>query len=259
LDYIVDVLQSRSLTMITHASSNASESLLCVKENKEYLKTYTDREFEDDIFAILKDIFPNADKWGREMSGERVPEGLFSIQYNIQIGSENQEYRRLYSFDCKLTTKEKGYDLGIEEKRKAWDYIDELHKVRDVTKYSDKSEVSGHIFITNRFNENQISGMRTFFNEKMSDTCGTIPIFIELEQILLLHKLYRNNYNDILVRRNTFYEEINKLFTQEDGIITNEDINECFEEILEQEPEHRLLDMKRIKKKMKSGGKVGNT
>ncbi|MCB7154315.1 hypothetical protein P8845_00455 [Bacillus spizizenii] len=259
LDNATELLESRSITMVTQASSSAYESLLNLKSNKNYLDTYTDREFEDDIFAILKDIFPNADKWGREMSGERVPEGLFSLQYTTQVGSNNQEFRRIYSFDCKLTSKENGYDLGIGEKRKAWDYIDELHKVKDITKYSDKNEVSGHIFITNKFKQNQINEMRSFFNEKMPETCGTIPVFIELDQILLLHKLYRTNYNEIFIRRNTFFEELNKLFFQEDGVITNDAINECFEEILEQEPEQRFISMKRVKKKMKNGGKVGNT
>ncbi|MGG4409281.1 hypothetical protein ABER75_11130 [Niallia taxi] len=256
LENVIDVIDSRAMTIVTQASSTAYETLLALSENED---TYTAGEFEDDIFAILKDIFPNADKWGRDMSGERVPEGLFSLQYSTQIGANTEEFRRIYSFDCKLTKKEKGYDLGISEKRKAWDYIDELHKIRDITKYSDKKEVSGHIFITNKYKHNQIDEMRKFFNEKMSDKISTIPIFIEVEQIILLHKLYRQNYKEILIRRNTFYEEINKLLIQEDGVITVNDILDCFNEILEQEPEQRHLDMNRVRKKIKKGGKVGRS
>jgi hypothetical protein len=259
LDKIIDIIESRAMTIVTQASSTAYESLLNLSKVEEELGPYTDREFEDDVFAIIKDIFPNADKWGREMSGERVPEGLFSLQYNTQVGTTTQEYRRIYSFDCKLTSKEKGYDLGISEKRKAWDYIDELHKVRDITKYSDKNEVSGHIFITNKYKENQIDEMRKFFNEKMSDKTSTLPIFIEVEQIILIHKLFRQNYKEILIRRNTFYEEMNKLLIQEDGIIKESDILDCFEEVLEQEPEQRHLDMVRVRKNLKKGGKVGRT
>lgn len=256
LDKVIDVIDSRAMTIVTQASSAAYETLINLGNSE---NSYSDREFEDDIFAILKDIFPNADKWGREMSGERVPEGLFSLQYNTQVGTSTNEYRRIYSFDCKLTSKEKGYDLGISEKRKAWDYIDELHKIRDITKYSDKKEVSGHIFITNKYKENQIEEMRKFFNEKMSDKTSTIPIFIEVEQIILLHKLYRQNYKEILIRRNSFYEEMNKLLTQEDGIIGKSDIIDCFHEVLEQEPEQRHLDMHRVRKNFKKGGKVGRT
>lgn len=253
---VIDVIESRATTIVTQASSTAYETLINLSNNED---TYNDREFEDDVFAILKDIFPNADKWGREMSGERVPEGLFSLQYNTQIGTTTQEFRRIYSFDCKLTNQKKGYDLGISEKRKAWDYIDELHKIRDITKYSDKNEVSGHIFITNKYKENQINEMRKFFNEKMSDKTSTIPIFIEIEQIILLHKLYRQNYKEILIRRNAFYEEMNKLLTQEDGIIGESDVLDCFEEVLEQESEQRYLDMNRVRKNLKKGGKVGRT
>ncbi|MDF2065104.1 hypothetical protein [Bacillus sp. Cr_A10] len=258
LDKIIDILDSRSLTIVTQASSMAYESLIKLSEAED-LGEYNDREFEDDVYAIVKDIFPNADKWGREMSGERVPEGLFSLQYNTQIGMTNQEFRRIYSFDCKLTAKEKGYDLGISEKRKAWDYIDELHNIRDITKYSDRNEVSGHIFITNKYKENQIDEMREFFNEKMSGKASTMPIFIEVDQIILIHKLFRLNYKDILIRRNTFYEEMNNLLIQEDGIIKETDICRCFEEVLEQEPEQRHLDMHRVRKNIKKGGKVGRT
>lgn len=251
LDNVVDILESRAATIVAQASSIAYESLLNLSTNEEYLESYSDREFEDDVFAIIKDIFPNADKWGSEMSGERVPEGLFSLQYNIQVGAHKREYRRLFSFDCKLTKKAEGYDLGISEKRKAWDYIDQLHKIRDITKYSDNSQVSGHIFITNKFKESQIEGIRSFFNEKMGEEVTTMPIFLEEQHLILIHKLYRQNHEKILVRRDTFYEELHKLLVQEDGIITEEDINNCFEEILGQEPEQRFLNTERVRKNLK--------
>lgn len=256
MDNIIEIIESRAKTIVAQASSTAYESLNNLID-KDLSKDYSDREFEDDVFAIIKDIFPNADKWGREMSGERVPEGLFSLQYNTRIGTKQDEYKRLYSFDCKLTSKDKGYDLGISEKRKAWDYIDELHNVREITKYSDRNEVSGHIFISNKYKDSQISGMRSFFNEKMSGKTSTIPIFIEVRQLLLIHKLYRKSYEEISLRKNTFYEEINKLLMQEDGIVLEQDINDCFEEVLAQDPDFRFIDMKRVKKKLKKGGKVG--
>ncbi|WP_207622257.1 hypothetical protein [Bacillus mycoides] len=216
------------------------QRLLC--EPTEIDSKYTDKVFEDDVFAIIKDMVPNGIKWGKEKSGKVFPEGIFAISTKKV---NEQVLTRVFSFDCKFTRLKKGYDLKKEEQRKAIDYVERLNDNDYVVKFSDKSELTAHIFISNRFRDSQIKGMKSFFNEKLGEDYNTRPIFIDVSSFLYLHECYRKNIEELNKHRNRFYEQLIWLFTREN--ITNEEVTKMFERVLDKDlEEHKTLDTNKV-------------
>ncbi|KON88933.1 hypothetical protein AF332_20495 [Sporosarcina globispora] len=212
---IIEKLKLRQKSFVHNAASIAEESLGQLKTPPSKVdKKYTDKKFEDDIYAILKDLFPNSEKWGKEMSGKPVPEGIFAISY-IEKGKLKQEKRRVFSYDCKFTRSDEGYNLKKEEQRKAVDYIELLNDNDIIQNYSDNQELSGHVFISNRFKEVQFETMKQHFYEKLNDESNARPIFLTVDTLLYLYHMYRKNYEHIANSRTIFSKELIKLFTKE--------------------------------------------
>lgn len=229
----IESLDNRVHYQIVSGATTANDNLkrIIIDGNKED-EVYSYNDLEDDAYAILKDIFMNSDKWGRENIGYPVPEGIFAMSYKTTDNDEN-ERRHAFSYDCKLTAKDQGYDLGKSEQRKAEDYVEELNKLKQIRAYCSNNCISAHIFIGNRFKATQIEGMKKHFNNKLADTCNTIPMFIEIKNLLKLHDWYRLNYENIKHNVNPFYEELFDAMTNDSNIITEEILDEIFENISE--------------------------
>ena len=230
---IIDSLDNRVHYQIVSGATTANDNLkrIIIDGNKDK-EEYSYNDLEDDAYAILKDIFFNSDKWGRENIGSPVPEGIFAMSYKT-TGNVEVEKRHAFSYDCKLTAKDKGYDLGKSEQRKAEDYVEELNNLKQIRSYCSNKCISAHIFIGNKFKSTQIEGMKAHFNNKLSDTCNTIPMFIEIENLLKLHDWYRLNYEKIKSNVNPFYEELFDAMTNDSSIITSDILDEIFENISE--------------------------
>lgn len=239
----VETIQLQSKSSISKAADHAYASLKRVLgEPSKVEKGYTDKMFEDDVFAILKDMVPNGEKWGKEKSGKPFPEGIFAISTK---NTKREDLRRVFSYDCKFTKKDEGYDLGKGEQRKAIDYVEKLNDNPYIIKFSDKEELSSHIFISNRFQDQQKEGMRDHFNEKLGEKYNTRPVFLEIESLLHLHECYRKNEMHINANRNLFYERLILLLTREN--INKQEIDKMFRIVLDKElAEHRDLDTKKV-------------
>lgn len=238
----IEIIKIQSQTTISKASDNAYISLKGLLSKPSEIEKYDDKIFEDDVFAILKDIVPNGEKWGKEKSGKPFPEGIFAISTK---NTKREELRRVFSYDCKYTTKDEGYDLAKAEQRKAIDYVEKLNDNPYVIKFSDKEELTAHIFISNRFQEPQKGGMRNFFNEKLGEKYDTHPIFLDIESLLHLHEYYRKNTEHINANRNLFYERLILLLTREN--INKHEIDKMFTIVLDKElGEHRSLDTNKV-------------
>ncbi|NHM31287.1 hypothetical protein [Neobacillus terrae] len=239
----IERVKRQSKTKIAEAADHAYISLKQIlKDPSKVDSKYTDKIFEDDVFALLKDIIPNGEKWGKEKSGKAYPEGIFAISAkNVRKG----DFRRVFSYDCKFTRDDNGYDLKREEKRKAIEYVEKLNENDYVINYSDKKELTAHIFISNRFQEQQKVGMRDFFNSALGEDYDTKPIFLDVECLLYMHESYRNNVEHILANRNLFYEQLILLFTREN--ISKQEIDKIFMKALDKDlEENRKLDTKKV-------------
>ncbi len=237
---IIESLDNRVHYHIVSGATTANDNLkrIIVDGNKDN-EAYTYNDLEDDAYAILKDMFFNSDKWGRETIGYPVPEGIFAMSYKT-TDNDGNERRYAFSYDCKLTAKDKGYDLGKAEQRKAEDYVQELNKLQQIKAYCSNSCISAHIFIGNKFKDTQIEGMKNHFNNKIPNTCHTVPMFIEIENLLKLHDWYRLNYENIKCNVNPFYEELFNAMTNDSNIITSEILDDIFENISEYFPKREL-------------------
>src|SRR5699024_2818676 len=74
-------LELRAKHYIASAAHKAYHSMQDIlgepsKIEKDY---YTSGDFEDDGYSLIKDMFLNSVKWGKEQSGQALPEGVFSI------------------------------------------------------------------------------------------------------------------------------------------------------------------------------------
>ncbi|SPT81068.1 Uncharacterised protein [Bacillus cereus] len=212
-------------------------------------ESYSPADFEDDVFNILKDIFSNADKWGKKMSGKEVPEGIFALTYTVQKGSEDANRKYVFSYDCKLNKNTKGYDLAKGEQRKAFDYVEMLNQIRYITKFSDIKQLSSHIFISNNFNSNNYSTMADYFYRKLPDGYDTRPIFLPIEVLTYLHSEYRKNYGQIHNSRNAFMEAMYDILTTDKLVIEIDDINDVMEQALDKDlADYKEIDTNKVRK-----------
>lgn len=150
---------------IVNASKLANEDLSRIDEKPSKInRKYSPTDFEDDIYAILKDLIFNSEKWGANEIGKPLPEGVSTFEYCEQNGSRKNEYRLAFTFDCKLTNQDDGYSLNMNEKRKAIDYVNKFNSTTEIRRFcTNNSELSSHIFISNKFKESQIDEMIKYF------------------------------------------------------------------------------------------------
>jgi len=238
----------QSKTKIAEAADHAYLSLKRILGDPSKVDSqYTDKIFEDDVFALLKDLVPNGEKWGKEKSGKAYPEGIFAISAkNVRKG----DFRRVFSYDCKYTKDDEGYDLKREEKRKAVEYVEKLNDNDYVINFSDKKELAAHIFISNKFQEQQKDGMRNYFNEALGEDYNTKPVFLDVESLLYLHECYRHNVEHIHANRNLFYEQLILLFTRE--TINKQAIDNVFSKALDKDlQENRRLETQKVTESFK--------
>lgn len=228
---VISNLKQRFKSYVHNAASIAATSLSSIVESPSLIssKKYTNKKFEDDIYAILKDLFPNSIKWGKEASGKALPEGIFAITH-FQRGATENEIKRVFSYDCKLNEDNKGYNLTKSEQRKATEYVNKLNDNDIIKNFSDKKELTGHIFISNKFKEAQFTTMQEHFYENLGENSNARPVFITLDVLLKIHKLYRDNYVHLSNSRNIFSKYLIQMFSQE--VITSEIVDKVFKKIL---------------------------
>lgn len=243
---LLETIQLEAKSMISSAADNAYQSLktiLCSPSDTP--SSYNDKMFEDDVFAILKELVPNSQKWGKEKSGQAYPEGIFAMATK-KIGGEN--LTRVYSYDCKFTRKNEGYDLNISENRKALEYVVHLNNNDYVKRFSDTDNLSAHLFISNAFKKSQIKKMEEYFYHNLDPKADTTCLFLDVETLLFLHESYRKSFLHLETNRNLFYEQLVKLFNEE--IITKSTVSEAFTNALDNDlMENKVLNTQKVTKK----------
>ncbi|OKL36694.1 hypothetical protein [Domibacillus mangrovi] len=237
---LMNTLALRSKAYIASAASKAYESLcqlpLMIEEE---VKEYDEDTLEDDVFAILKDIFTNATKWGNNKKGQAVPEGVFTI--SCRNGKYTKVLNDTFTFDCKYTEKDH-YNLERSEKRKAVEYVKSLGVNAYIQRFSNVSEISAHLFISNKdFMPIQVKSMVKYFEDELLDDeereeeISTVPVFITTEVLTYLHELYRGHIEEIQLAPNLFLRELRKTLLPKEHIVTKDHIDQVFEKALDEE------------------------
>jgi len=243
-----EALERRTKAYITATANAAYNAITNLSEEILTEKVYTDKMFEDDVFAIIKDIFPNAEKWGKEMSGKEVPEGIFAISYKDE--KENKNYQKIFSYDCKLNSNGKGYDLNKSEQRKAVEYVNTLNQNDYIRAFSDERQLSGHIFISNHFRENNFETMRQHFYNHLDDKFDTKAVFLGVEVLCHLYDNFSRNNEKIQNSRIIFYKYLfNALMS---GQVSTTSIDGVLRKALDEDlAEYKTLRTSKITEELK--------
>lgn len=222
--------------MSYHSISKISVPPADIDKNK-----YSYGDLEDDGYALLKDMFPNSVKWGKNQSGKQVPEGVLSISF-IRKGLQKEKYS--FSFDFKLCYKNEGYPLVIGEQRKAVQYVNDLNNSDLITSYSSHRQLSGHFFISNCFNDAQVETTIKYFSTQLFEPIRTKPIFITTETLSYLHLKYRENHEEVELAKNYYLQWIFEMFTNNSHYVTNKHIDVVFKKLLSKQfRETETMDM----------------
>lgn len=241
-------LELRSKNYMASAAHKANISVVknLGRIPSETSSEYTDTEFEDDVFCILKDMFVNAVKWGQEMKGKPVPEGVFSISFRKKRGNNYSVFKYAFSFDCKLTKKDVGYELNKSEQRKAVEYVGTLNNSDYISSYATDNQLTAHIFISNKVKEAQIEGMEKHFREQFGSDYNAVSVFLLSDVLIYLHTMYRKHYIELMQAPNTFLCELYGLL-KKPGLVTKEGVDNVIMKSLDQNlREMEFLQMEKL-------------
>ncbi len=238
-------LENNITLHIMSAAKAANESINGILEKGQSVdeQEYKSDDFEDDVYAILKHMIVNGARWGATERGKPLPEGVVAFDYKQKQGSKEVDNKRAFIFDCKWNYDGKGYDVGINEKRKAIDYINGTNKSSQVELYCSDNQLSAHMLISNRFKSSQLDALNKHIKKHIDDGFVTVGIFVKIEGLIKFYDWFRKNYNNIQKYRDTFYKNLHKVLTISNEIIEEKHwriiidaMEECFEFIKEIDP-----------------------
>lgn len=215
-------------------------------DRAELKSEYDFQDFERDVFYLFKSMFLFTERWGRE--GKKETDGCLILP-------DGQNGYFVASYDPKLTYDIEGYDLGSDEKNKAAYYIlsETNHEyISNVLK--DGGTIDSHIFISDIFRKGQFKYVAETVNDWFSltesgaDSIDVPLIFLSLESLLDLYRLFDSNYNFIIeypkVQKAFRYEIQNQLNTDNQYHVINKSSVERVEE--------KVLEARSIARKKKA-------
>lgn len=202
---------------------------------------YNDKELEDDVYAVINDITLNNIKWGARFSGKVVPEGAFTLSYKIN----GDEGRAVFTYDCKLSMREDGYDLNISEHRKAAQYLTIGSQSDFLKNYLSGREINAHIIVSNNV---KISKIKSMNDHLKGENIQTPAKLLNLEALIRLYELYLEHLKNINTKPNFFKKALIELLSTPENLeITVKDIEVKFRRLLKPGlAEQSQLDMKEL-------------
>lgn len=237
-DSLYSNLELRSKNYLASAANKSYHSLIGINCSPESLDRaqYTPGDLEDDGYALLKDLFPNSVKWGKQQSGKQLPEGVFSLSY---VRGDKERYA--FSFDFKLAYKNEGYPLEIGEQRKAVQYVNDLNDSDLIISYAKHRKLSGHIFISNCFNAAQVETTIKYFEAQLPSSIITKPIFITTDALTYLHLKYRENFEEVELAKNYYMHWLYETLVNKSHHVTREHVDTIFKKLLTRQ--YREIDV----------------
>jgi len=125
-----------------------------------------------------------------------------------------------------------GYDLGIDERRKAVNYVNDLNDSDELTSFTHLDELTGHIFISNHFKYTQKENIKEYFEKYVVDDKRSKPILITTDTLMYLHAKYREHFEEIEYKKTYFYECLYNVLVNDTNIVTNNDIDVLISDVL---------------------------
>lgn len=208
ITHLIHKSYQHSLTLYEKASKISHKNLENIPQN------YTHRDFEIDVFNILKYIIPSCDKMGDSSIGKALPDGLFSLHYSKNSETSNTAY----IYDCKwsyvnIENSSKGFELDRSEYRKILEHIRHINQTNEISRQFNGC-IKSFILFSNKLNESRfgkmmeyLEGEANFFNENLNLNI----VFFEIDALLYFYEQVVKKKDDIEQRREIFYENLNDL------------------------------------------------
>jgi predicted RNA-binding Zn-ribbon protein involved in translation (DUF1610 family) len=205
LEEAVDIAIRLNEDRIVSSAASAQRRLEWVTLPQGLKEDYTPKDFERDIFFLLKRMFPHTERWGRE--GQRESDGI------IAFSAEGNTYF-VASYDPKLTHDEKGYDLTAEQQNKAAYYILSENLNEKVRLLTEDKGINGHLIISNAFKTSSVpsfgAGVSSWvhlLDAGESNLAGIPVILLPLEELLTLSELF-NEHWDLIKGNAQFHRKL---------------------------------------------------
>lgn len=244
--------QSRLAEIALRAGANAVSAI----ESK--TDVYGDQDYEKHVFALLRSMFPFADRWG----GGNKPDGFVSIPY-FEGGNLRKGEKFNWSYDAKLTSKTKGYDLNKSEKRKAFEYVLALQK--EPALQVQGNQLDAHVFVSNWITENAAKGVAEHF--RMSHNSESldyqIPIVVLRESFLVeFYKSFHKHRTEFQKRQPFIGKQLKQAFTNTFGngyaILDKAQAERLVEKILKLPQANSPVDGKELRESLSAAGSERN-
>ena len=174
------------------------------KKDSETDKQYNanGQDFETDVYNLLRCIFPYTHKWG----GANRPDGMCSLLF-AETADASQITKFNWSYDAKHSWGDKGYDFGIDEKRKVFDYVEKLCKQKELQ--SQGNRLDAHVIISNNVSDSKIADCARYLAEEHRLGKRDPSILLVLMTQAFLTTLYEefSKHRDEIAKRWTYLSE----------------------------------------------------
>lgn len=165
-------------------------------------------DFERHVFNLLARIFPDAIPWGREHSGERLPEGIFTLEY--PIGED--KVKRVFTWDCKhASDPNAGFDITTPDRDNAALYVGSVLRSQELRNYGGRLEA--HIFVSNAFRKGQFAGVRQTIIRANPEWRGKV-VFLEFSALVKLYEWVRDHPDVARLRRDLLMSLVHGLLAK---------------------------------------------
>lgn len=206
-DYFTTILSNAVAESEAVINSQAASSARNMDDFYKGESNMDEISLEDDAHNVLKFIIRSLEKWGRLMrtkEEKRLPEGIGGIRFE----KSDKEFEGALIYDCKFTTKEKGYNLNMNEKRKAADYIKIVKKIGALKSFGNK--LNSYIIVSNKIRQRQFKN----FTETVKNDAkwnGNM-ILVTPQNLVKLYLKIDENFDKILRDYGRFQEVLYSLF-----------------------------------------------
>ena len=236
---------------LTYCSAQINRSAIESAKNVELFldekKDYSYNDLEDDTFSILKDIFRNSEKWGKEFIGIAAPEGISGFTFS----DNDRTFNVSFSWDCKFTENDYYEINNINEVRKARDYIKKAIHSPSLKSFSKK--LNAYFIVTNSIKLEDFEK----YSEKVLRIREAKPTInlMDLDALFELHRLYNVHYEELKTHNNTFLKHffntiVRKTKNASFNYLDRQVIIKIFEDTLNSPIEVERLDTNGVRKSM---------
>ena len=195
---VLNRLLMRHEDRILQAASLSHDRLLC------NLDDLDGDGYEDDIFNMLRSIFPYTYKLGQKAKVQ--PDGYVCLP-NYESNSLQSVGSWNWSYDAKLSNRKAGYQFKIDEHRKVVQYIRMLTRNRRAL-FGDKQRPRAHVLISNNLAADKMKrcAEHVFGKDGVGQQGRDIRlVLIQQEFLIALYEGLKQN-TDAIRRRRPFLE-----------------------------------------------------